>query len=153
MHEGGASVFDLEPATESGPVNAEPTHLEPIRPVRFAADAKQILATIIRAVYDHFNGPSCQTAVKRLDGIRRFFLRNNTVGSVMEPLLIFSLVQGNAVSALKFAHDVARASSTAMSGDTMQHISTANVPSNLSSSPGIYDPLMIVAYFDLGEPA
>lgn len=151
MHEGEATALDAEPAKEPDPAEAEHTQVSPLRPVRFAADAKQILATIIKAVHNHFNGPSCQTAVKRLDGIKRFFLRSSSVGSVMEPLLVYALIQGNAASAARFAHHVAHASSAATSGDLMQHVGTSTVPSNISNNPGVYDPLLIVAYFDLAK--
>ncbi|KAL8269722.1 hypothetical protein Esti_006358 [Eimeria stiedai] len=122
---------------------------QPLRLVKFSSDPKHILANIIRSVYLHFSSPTCQQAAKRLDGVRRIFLRNNSKAAAFEPLLIYSLVQGNAASASKFSiptsTEIVREGSEAL----MQHMATFKAPSNISPSPGIYDPLLLVTYFEL----
>ncbi|KAL8449136.1 hypothetical protein Emed_003287 [Eimeria media] len=123
--------------------------VKPLRLVKFSSDPKHILANIVRSVYLHFRSPSCRQAAKRLDGVRRVFLRNNSKAAAFEKVLIYSLIQGNAASANKFPAP----SSADLPGDgreaLLQHMAMFKSPTNVSSSTGIYDPLLLVNYFEL----
>lgn len=144
------STDDTAPVVEAVTPDAQADmQIQPLRMVKFSRDAKHILATIIRSVYSHFRSPSCQQAAKRLDGIRRFILRNNSKAATMEPLLIFSLVQGNVASAGKFP---SHSSTTGELGEDLSaRITTFQLPPNISSTPGVYDPTLLLAYFDLAK--
>ncbi|KAL8442143.1 hypothetical protein Emag_006612 [Eimeria magna] len=123
--------------------------VQPLRLVKFASDPKHILANIIRSVYLHFRSPTCQQAAKRLDGVHRIFLRNNSKAAAFEPLLIYSLIQGNAASASKFPVPALGDLPGEGRDALLQHMAMFKSPANISSSPGIYDPLLLVTYFDL----
>ncbi|KAL8436935.1 hypothetical protein Efla_007801 [Eimeria flavescens] len=123
--------------------------IQPLRLVKFASDPKQILANIIRRVYTHFRSPTCQQFAKRLDGFRRILLRKNSKAAAVEPLLLFALIQGNAASAGKFPTPSITPVNNADRNAIMQRIDEFKVPANTSSEPGIYDPNLIVTYFDL----
>ena len=132
-------------ATVPAPVVEEDQPIPPLRLVKFASDSKHILASIIMSVYRHFRSPSCQQAGKRLDGFRRILLRKNAKVSALEPLLIFALVQGNAASAGMFQQELS------VGGELEHQRSRLQVPANTSSNPGVYDPALLVAYYDLGK--
>ncbi|CDJ54050.1 hypothetical protein, conserved [Eimeria brunetti] len=134
---------DTEP---SPPADDQPEEPRPLRTIHFASDAKHILAYIIRSVYSHFRGPTCQQIAKQMDGAGRFLLRNNSKAAVMEPLLVYSLIQGNAESAFKF--EKARSSLEYISDYATQTLHTG---ANKSLRPGIYDPVLLVSYFDLAK--
>ncbi|KAL8430076.1 hypothetical protein ACSSS7_006172 [Eimeria intestinalis] len=123
--------------------------IQPLRLVKFSSDPKHILAKIMKAVYLHFRSPTCQQAAKRLDGLRRIFLRNNSRAAAFEPLLIYALLQGNAASAAKFAVPASADLLGEGRDALMQHMAMFKSPANVSSSAGIYDPLLIATYFDL----
>ncbi|CDJ33777.1 uncharacterized protein EMH_0090790 [Eimeria mitis] len=142
----GAAPESTEPTP---PVEDQPEESRPLRTIRFANSPKHILAHIIKNIYSHFRGPTCQQTAKRLDGAARFLLRNNSKAALMEPLLVYSLIQGNAASAAKlqilqnFLRDV--------SEDNSQLQQTPHIAKNNSPKPGIYDPIMLVFYFDLAK--
>lgn len=135
------------------PAPQEEQQIQPLRSVKFSSDAKHILATIIKSVYGHFLGPSCQQVAKRLDGIRRVILRNNSKAAKMEPLLMFALIQGNVASARRFPSVSSSPVAGEIDGELAQQIERFQAPSNASSAPGIYDPVLIASYFDLGKRA
>ncbi|KAL8430075.1 hypothetical protein ACSSS7_006171 [Eimeria intestinalis] len=145
MHADDAAGNDL--LGGQGPEDA--VTIQPLRLVKFSSDPKHILANIIKAVYLHFRSPTCQQAAKRLDGLRRIFLRNNSRGAAFEPLLIYALLQGNAASAAKFAVPASADLPGEGRDALMQHMAMFKSPANVSSSAGIYDPLLIATYFDL----
>ena len=133
------------------PVSDQPDSITPLRPVRYASNAKQILAVVIKSVYTHFRGPTCQLAARRLDGMSRFLLRKNSKAAAMEPLLVYALLQGNASSVSKFATDTNLIQQDEVTGDGTQAPNTSSVPAGVSPTPGIYEPSTIVAYIELGE--
>lgn len=131
--------------------DAQPNETRPLRTTRFASSPKHVLAHIIKTVYTHLRGPTCKEAARRLDGATRFLLRNNSKAALMEPLLIYSLIQGNAASAIKFQNVQSSLENT--SDDLLQ---LRDVPQNaMNSSPqaGVYPPLLLVSYVDLGTVA
>ncbi|KAL8449139.1 hypothetical protein Emed_003290 [Eimeria media] len=125
--------------------------VKPLRLVKYSNDPKHILANIIRNVYLHFRGPACQQAAKRLDGARRLFLRNNSKAAALEPLLIYSLMQGNIESSGIYTGPVSFDFSGEGRDARLQHMATFKSPANASTSAGIYDPLLLVTYFDLAK--
>ena len=123
----------------------------PLRTVHSASSASHVLAHIIKDVYSHFRGPTCLQAAKRLDGVARLLLRNNSKAALMEPLLVFSLVQGNAASALRF-YDF-QSSLEGTGEDQLQLRETPQTAASSSLQAGIYDPTLMVSYFDIGTKA
>ncbi|KAL8449138.1 hypothetical protein Emed_003289 [Eimeria media] len=125
--------------------------VQPLRLVKYSNDPKHILANIIRNVYLHFRGPTCQQAAKRLDGARRLFLRNNSKAAALEPLLLYSLIQGNIASASKFPAPASADLPGEGRDALLQHMAMFKSPANVSSSTGIYDSLLLATYFDLAK--
>lgn len=125
-----------------------PPESRPLRTTHYASSAKHVLAHIIKSIYSHFRGRTCQQAAKRLDGAARFLLRSNSKAAVMEYLLVYSLIQGNAASAVKFQNT--QSSLEDIRDDQPQVPHTPHVATNSSPEAGIYNPVLLVSYFDVG---
>ncbi|OEH74903.1 hypothetical protein cyc_08507 [Cyclospora cayetanensis] len=139
----------LETSFVEEPAEGEVTRVEPLRSVRYAADSKHILAGIIKNTHDHFKGQACRQVAKRLDGLRRIVLRKNSKAAAFEPLLVFALLQGNVASASTLENGTSHKSMGSSARNELYSAFSSVIPANLSSNPGVYDPAMIVAYFDL----
>lgn len=143
---------DAQPNTEHvPPAWDQPEASRPLRTVHFASSPKHILASIIHSVVSHLRGPTCLQAAKRLDGVSRLLLRNNSKAALMEPVLIFALVQGNAASAVKFYNF--QSSLEVTGDDQLQLRETPETAASSSPEAGIYDPTLLVSFYDIGTKA
>ena len=143
---------DAQPNTEHVPPAGDETEdSRPLRTVQFASSPRHILARIVVEVLSHLRGPTCLQAAKRLDGVSRFLLRNNSKAALMEPLLVFSLIQGNAASAAKF-YDF-QSSPEVAGADQLQLRETPQTAASSSLEAGVYDPIQVVTFFDVGTKA
>lgn len=137
-------------AERDPPDEQQAEQFKPLRTLAYARTEKHVLAHIIRSVYSHFQGPACQRMAKRLDGMVRLLLRNNSKARALEPILVFSLLQGNAASAAKFRGEASSSLPEEPHSDGLQHADSSQMLSDAFPRGGIYDPFLLINYFDLG---
>lgn len=137
-------------AERDPPEEQQAEQFKPLRTMLYARSEKHILAHIMRSVYSHFRGPACLRMAKRLDGMVRLLLRNNSKARALEPILVFSLLQGNVASAAKFRGEASSSLPEEPHSDGLQHADSSQMLTDASPRAGIYDPFLLINYFDLG---